>query len=110
MHFNFHKFLAVVAKVGPMVLLAVPGGDVIAPLIPVITAAIGDAEQIKGATGPEKKAHVLAVAAAAVTTLNATGKVTLNPTEVAQITSAGVDAVIGTVHVIEGAKVVKAAA
>ena len=110
MHFNFHKFLAIVAQVGPMVLLAVPGGEAIAPLIPVITHAITEAEQIKGATGAAKKAHVLEVTAAAVTTLNSLGKVTLDPAEVAQVTSAGVDAVIGTIHVIEGGKVVKAAA
>lgn len=109
MKFDFHKFLAVVSQVGPMVLGAVPGGEKIAPLIPTITHAITEAEAIKGASGAEKKAHVLAVVAAGVATANATGKVTLDPTEVEQIASTGVDAVIGTVHVIAGAKVVKAA-
>lgn len=108
MKFDFHKFLDIVKLVGPNVLLMVPGGSAVAPLVPVIVHAIGEAEAIKGATGEEKKAHVLAVAASAVAVANASGKVNLNPSEVAAATSAGVDAVIGTIHVIEGGKVTKA--
>jgi hypothetical protein len=110
MKFNLHKFIDVVKFIAPVVLLAVPGGAAIAPLIPVITHAITEAEQMKGASGAEKKKHVLEITAASVTTLNASGKVHLNPAEVAQVASDGIDAVIGTVHVIEGAKVVKAPA
>lgn len=105
--FDFHKFLAVLNAVGPIVLAAVPGGAGIAPLIPVIVGAIGEAEQIKGATGPEKKQHVLNVVAAGVVTANSTGKVTLDPVEVNTVASHGIDAVVGTIHVVEGAKVVK---
>lgn len=107
MKFDLHKFLTIVGSVGPLVLLAVPGAGAIAPLIPTIIGAIGEAEAIKGATAAQKKAHVLNVVAAGVATANATGKVTLNPTDVAAVASDGIDAVIGTVHVIEGAKVVK---
>ena len=105
--FNFHKFLEVLNAVGPLVLLAVPGGAAIAPIIPVIVGAIGEAEAIKGASGAEKKQHVLNIVAAGVTTANATGKVTLDPSEVQTVASHGIEAVVGTIHVVEGAKVVK---
>lgn len=105
MKFNFHKFLEVVRKVGPVVLAAVPGGDKLpSDLVETVVDAIGEAEQIKGATGADKKAHVMAVVAAGVKTANATGKVKLDADEVAAVASAGVDAVVGTVKVVEGAK------
>lgn len=110
MKFDFHKFLAVVRQIGPVVLAAVPGGDKIpADLIPTIVDAVGEAEQIKGATGAEKKAHVMAVVAAGVKTANATGKVTLDAAEVEAIASHGVDAVVGATKVVQdqNTKVVK---
>ena len=107
MKFDLHKFLTILNAVGPVVLMA-SGGGPIATLVPVIIHAIGEAEQIKGATGAQKKAHVLAIVEAGVATANATGKVTLNPTEVHQVADDGIDAVLGTIQVIEGAKVVKA--
>ena len=33
MKFDFHKFLTIVGQLGPVVLLAVPGGAAIAPLV-----------------------------------------------------------------------------
>ena len=107
MKFGLHKFLAVLASIGPVVLVAVPGGPLIAPLVPLIVSAIGEAEQVKGASGAEKKAHVLNIVAAGVATTNATGKVALDPAAVAVVAGTGIDAVIGTLHVVEGAKVVK---
>jgi len=109
MKFDLHKFLAVVAQVGPVVLAAVPGGQKIGQVIPQIVDAIGEAEQIKGATGAEKKEHVLKVVRTAVGVANQTGKVKLDTAEVEAVAGAGVDAVIGTVHVIDGAKVDKGA-
>lgn len=106
--FSFHKFLAVLNAVGPIVLLAVPGGAAVAPIIPVVVHAIGEAEQIKGASGAEKKQHVLNVVADAVTTANATNKVKIDPAEAQTVAAHGIDTVVGTIHVIEGAKVVKA--
>ena len=108
MKFNLHKFLSLVKLLGPAVLVSVPGGEKIAPHVDTIVNAIGEAEQIKGASGAEKKARVLSIVQAGVKTANATGKVQLDPLEVQAIASDGIDAVIGTVHVIEGAKVVKA--
>ena len=108
--FDLAKFLQILAFVGPAVLVAVPGGAALAPLVPVIISAIGDAQAIKGATGAEKKAHVLKIATAAVTVANSTGKVRLSETEVEDVAGKGIDAVIGTIHIVQGAKVVQAAA
>jgi len=105
--FDMHKFLAVLGAVGPLVLALVPGSEKIATVIPVILTGIAEAEAIKGATGAEKKAHVLEIVAAGVAVANATGKVILVPAEVTEVASHGIDTVIGTIHVVEGAKVVK---
>lgn len=110
MKLNINKWLTIVSQIAPIVLLAVPGGAAIAPLVPVITHAITEAEQIKGASGADKKAHVLNTVQDAVTTINATGKAKLDPAEVQAVAGQGIDAVIATVHVVEGAKIVKAPA
>lgn len=107
--FDFHKFLQVIGLIGPGVLLLVPGGVLLAPLVPVIIHAIGEAEAIKGASGAEKKAHVLAIVEASVTVANTSGKVALDPAAVQAAAGNGIDAVIATVHIIETAKPVKAA-
>lgn len=109
MHFNFHKFMSVVNKVAPVVLLAVPGGERLEPFINEVITGMGEAEQMPGASGPEKKQHVLKIVKSVVSAANAAGAhVDVAGTE--QAASAGIDAVIGTLHVINGAKVVKPAA
>lgn len=110
MKFDFKKFLAILNLVGPGVLAATGVSGPIAVLAPVIIDAIGKAEQIKGATGAQKKAHVLSIVESAVTVANTTGALTLNPAEVQAVAASGIDTVIGTLKVIEGAKVVKPAA
>lgn len=109
MKFNLGKFLAVVAQIGPVILAATPGAEKFAPVVGPIVGAIGAAEQLAGASGPEKKAHVLEIAKAAVKTANATGKVQIDEADVEEIVGTGVDNVIKTIHVIEGAKVEKVA-
>ena len=109
MKFDLKKFLAVVGQVGPVVLAAVPGGEKIGAMIPKVVEAIGEAEKIKGASGAEKKRHVMNVVNTAVSIANTTGKVKLDAAEVAAVTSAGIDTVIATVKVIEQAKPDKAA-
>lgn len=106
MKFDFHKFIQVVGLVGPIVLVSVPGGAVLAPLVGVVIHAITTAE-LKGGTGEEKLARAQAIIADGVQVANATGKVKLNPEEVRKVANDGITAVIGTIHVIEGAKVVK---
>lgn len=101
------KFLNIIKVIAPVVLANVKGGEKIGALIPTITDGIAEAEQIKGASGAEKKQHVLNIAKAAVETVNATGKVTLDAAEVHDAVSGGIDTVISTIHVIDGAKTVK---
>jgi hypothetical protein len=103
MKFNLGKFLAVVSQIGPVILAATPGAEKFGPIVGEVVGAIKAAEQIKGATGPEKKAHVLAIAKAAVNAANTTGKVKIDPATVDQVVGAGVDTVIGTIGLIEGA-------
>ena len=79
------KFLDIIKLVAPVILASVPKGDKIAPLVPVIANGIAEAEQIKGASGAEKKAHVLSIVDAGVTSVNATGKLHLDPSEVHEI-------------------------
>lgn len=100
MKFNFGKFKSLVRLLGPVVLAAVPGGEKIAPHVDTVLDAIEEAEQIKGATGPAKKAHVLAIVAKGVATANATGTVKLSASDVEAIASHGIDAVIGAVKVV----------
>ena len=104
MKFDLKKFLAVVGQVGPVILAAVPGGEKIGAVIPKVVQAIGEAEQIKGASGAEKKQHVLNVVNTATAIANTTGKVKLDAAAVAAITSTGIDLVISTVKEIEKAK------
>lgn len=103
MKFNLGKFLAVVSQIGPVILAATPGAERFGPIVGEVVGAIKEAEQIKGASGPEKKAHVLAIAKAAVNTANASGKVKIDPNTVDQVVGAGVDTVIGTIGLIEDA-------
>lgn len=103
MKFDLNKFLTLVGTIGPIVLANVPHGEKIATQIPTIIAAIGEAEQIKGATGAEKKAHVLSIVAAGVNVANASGHVTLDPATVQAVASSGIDAVIGAVQVVHDA-------
>jgi len=106
MKFDFKKFLAVVGQVGPIILAATPGGEKIPKdLIGKIVGAIGEAQEIKGASGPDKKAHVLKVLAAGVDVANATGRVNLDGAAINSVASAGIDNVIATVHIIQGSKV-----
>jgi hypothetical protein len=106
MKFDFHKFLAVVAQVGPIILAATPGGEKIpTDLIPKIVGAIGEAQAIKGASGAEKKAHVMNVLRTGVEVANATGKVKLDADEIQSVASTGIDNVVATVKIVQGAKV-----
>jgi hypothetical protein len=108
--FNLGKFAAMVNMLAPVVLMMVPKGEKVAPYVGSITAGIVAAQQIKGATGAEKKAHVLDLVAAGVATANATGKVKLDQDEAVAVAGVVIDRVIGSVHAVEGGTVTKPAA
>jgi hypothetical protein len=103
MKFNLSRFIEIVDRVGPSVLAVVPGGDKIAPLIPKIVHGIKEAQAIKGASGPEKKEHVLNALTDGADVAAAAG-VQISSEEVTAIASRGIDTVIEAVHVVEGAK------
>lgn len=103
MKFHLGAFVNVLRVLGPAVLATVPGGEKIAPLIPTITGAIEEAEAIRGASGAEKKAHVLGIVQAGIATANATGKVSLDPAAVQTVAANGIDAVIGALNVVKAA-------
>lgn len=107
MRFNLKKFIEIVSTVGPVVLATIPGGDKIAPVIPKIVDGINAAEAIKGASGADKKKHVLEIVENAIGIANQTGKVSISTEDAKAIASQGIDTVVATVHVIEGAKVTR---
>jgi len=108
MKFDLHKTLTLINLLAPIVLLNVKGGDKVAKFIPVITDGIVSAEQLKGATGAEKKAHVLEIVEDAVKISNATGKTQIDAAAVTAAASDGIDATIAAVHAVEVGKIVKA--
>lgn len=95
-------FLHILELVGPSALAAVVPG--VGPFIPVIVAAIGAAHQIEGASGADKKAHVLSIATATLDVAHATG-VHIDPALTLAAISSGIDAVVAGLKVIEGTKV-----
>jgi hypothetical protein len=104
MKVKLDAFIGAVKAFAPLVLLAVPGGQQIAQHVGRVTDAIIEAEQIAGATGPEKKAHVQGVLRAGVLEANATGKVHLDPAEAAAVADKGIDTVIAVLHLVHGAR------
>lgn len=96
-------FKLLLGQLGPTVLAASPGGAKLAPFIPAVLHGIEEAEQIKGASGPDKKKHVLSIVGGAVGAVQqATGK--LLPTlEIEQTASLGIDTVISTIKLLEHA-------
>jgi hypothetical protein len=107
MKFDLNKFLTLVNALAPVILVNVPGGEKVAPFVPIIAKGIIAAQQIKGASGPEKRAHVLESLAAGVQVSNQTGKTAIDEHALTTAAGAGIDAVIGAIHAIEGGKVVK---
>lgn len=98
-----NKWFQLVTMLAPVILANVKGGDKIAPVIPAVVAGITEAEQIKGGTGEQKKAHVKGLATAAVAAANATGKIRLDDASVQASIDQGIDAVIAAVNAVHKA-------
>jgi len=96
------NWLDLLKVLGPaIVATTVPGGALLAPLI---IQGIQEAEGLKGATGPEKKAHVVGLVRAGITTANLVAKKdVLSPTESVATVSAAIDAVVGAVNLVQQA-------
>jgi len=97
---SFWKRFAAVAKVvAPAVLSVIPG--VPAVLIPLIVHGITEAEGIPGATGAQKKDHVLAIVKDGLTVTNATGKVVIPTADVLTAVNGGIDAAVTAVNAVK---------
>lgn len=103
MKFNLTRFVEIVDRVAPAILAVVPNGDKIAPLVPKIVHGIKEAQAMKGASGAEKKQHVLNTISDGADVAAAAG-VKISSGEITAIASRGIDTVIEAVHVVEGAK------
>lgn len=98
-----NQWFSLVMNLAPLVLAAVPGMPPV--LIPTIVHAIQEAQQIQGASGAAKKAHVLAVATDAVTAVNgAKGTTVINPAVVQGAVSSGIDTTIGVINLVQQAR------
>lgn len=100
MSFNFGKILQFAA---PLILQTIPGkpGDITRKIGPSVISAIVDAQKIPGATGQEKKAHVLAIANDALDVVDASG-IEMPRQDALVAVSSAVDTIVATAHVIDG--------
>lgn len=95
------KFADVAKAVAPVALVFVPG--VPPQLGPLLGHAIAEAEQIAGASGADKKAHVLGIVTDALQTAAAAGKPIGDPNVIVPAVSAATDAVVASVNAIKAA-------
>lgn len=83
----------------PMVLAFIP--KLPPSLIPAIIQGIQEAEQLPGAKGPEKKAHVLALVDLAIQGVNAAKhKVVLDPATVTPVVNHAIDVGIAVANLL----------
>lgn len=95
------KWLELLKTLGPVVIAAtVPHGAVIAP---VIIQAIAEAEAIRGASGPDKLAHVVTIAGQAAEIAKEAG-VKLEPSEVTAAATNAINATVGVVNIVHKAQ------
>jgi len=94
-----NKWLALVKLLAPIILTTVK--PELAPIAGNITDAIGEAEQIKGATGQEKLAHVKNIAVSTANSINtAKGKTVIDPTSLTGAIDQSVSTVVSVVNLI----------
>ena len=97
------KWLQLVEVFAPMVLAA--AGVPTSILLP-ITSAIAEAEQIPGASGPNKKAHVLNITKFAIELANIKhGSQVLDPLRVVAAVDEGIDLAVETIDLVHDATV-----
>lgn len=89
------KWLEVLETMGPAVLAFTPA----APFIPAVVTGIKLAEQLKGASGPEKKQAAQDVALAIANGVNeAKGQPTIDAATLSTVTGTAIDTVVGVVN------------
>lgn len=91
---------ALVALLAPIILGLIPRFP--KTLIPIVIAAIAEAEALPGATGPEKKAHALELIRQAILALNVVKpKPGIDVDKALALVSGGIDLVIGLIHIFK---------
>lgn len=90
-------WLRILAQLGPQVLLFTP----LAPIAPLVVAAIGEAEALAGATGPDKLAHVVNIATIAASAANAqAGHVVIDPATMQAAAENAISTVVGVTNMV----------
>ena len=94
-----NKWLELVKLLAPIIVAStVPGGAVLGPLI---AHGISEAEKMKGATGSEKKAHVLNLVSDGVAGINtAKGQEVLDPSATVDAASKAIDTTVAVVNLV----------
>lgn len=100
---NFKKFVAILTTIAPVILLTVPGGAALAPLVPLIVAGIADAQKKPGATAVEKKAYVMALVQDAVDAIEQTKPGLVDPSLLIAASDHAIEAVLQSVKAVEHA-------
>lgn len=94
------KWLEILAQMGPMVLAFTP----LAPIAPLVIAAIAEAQALPDATGPEKLAHVVAIATDAAQATNAqAGRVVIDPTVMQTAAATAISTVVQVTKMVQAA-------
>jgi hypothetical protein len=103
MGFPFAKFFSTLTAIAPAILLAVPGGAALAPMVPLIVAGIAHEQAIAGKSGADKKAAVLQLVADSVAGTNLVKPGTIDPALVQVAAGHAIDAVITSVQAVQAA-------
>ena len=94
---SWSAFAKALIQYGPFLLMMTP----LAPIAPAVIQAILEAEQIKGATGPEKLAHVMAIITTAAEALNLqAGHEVVDMAKLQQTGAAIISAIIAIVNLV----------
>lgn len=96
------KWLSLAANLAPLVLMGIPGMPIV--LVPLIVHGIQEAQQIAGASGAAKKAHVLASVTDGIAAVNGVkGKQVVDPAIVTTVVSPAIDTTIGVIKAVQAA-------
>jgi hypothetical protein len=98
------NWLKLIEQLAPIVLAATPA----APLAPFVAIGIAHAEALKGASGPDKQAHALAIVNAGIQATNAvTGKDLIDPAIANQTALSAIDTVVNVANIVSKAQAAK---
>lgn len=93
------KWLALAKLLAPIIITSVK--PELAPIVGEVTDAIVEAEQIKGATGPQKLEHVTKIAINTAKTINvAKGKEIINVDELSSAINSGITTVVRAINIV----------